>query len=337
MAPRNRSRRLLHPVAVAQEDGDEAAGVEGGEVEHLCRARVSPPDRSVLLVSMPVRPLISPNPSVRAEWTDSWGSRRPVTSAPRYAENEDIDLYSDNEDVTIDVKGRRVIDMAEVSNLGESAPTSLIRDRRLNDKAKMKAEGNVKKEKKARQGKREADDSLDVDVGGLDQAVRVKPEPISPEKREVRLPGARRDREDDVMISDDEVQDRDEGGRRVKVFGGEVEVNESQKVDLSESESEEEEEDMEGDFFPVDGYVNALRRHLTIVRVVLTRRRTTRKKSFTSSSFPTSSPASMRPDQSTSRTRTPRKGSRTSSRVPRPSRERRRSHRRRRGGWARWR
>jgi DNA-directed RNA polymerase III subunit RPC4 len=149
--------------------------------------------------------------------------------------------------------------MAEVSALGESAPTSLVRDRRLNEKGKVKAESKVKKDKeKKRRARREAAGGQAMDVDE-DDVVRVKPEPISPEKRAAQLPERSGGREDDAMVSDDEVQDRDERGRRLRVEGGEVqeEVNAAQMVDLSESEDEDYEEDMEGDFVPVDGIVSA--------------------------------------------------------------------------------
>lgn len=159
-----------------------------------------------------------------------------------------------------ETRARRVIDMAEVSALGESAPTSLVRDRRLNEKGKVKAESKIKKDKekeKKRRARRESDGGQAMDVD--DDVVRVKPEPISPEKRAAQLPPRSGAREDDAMVSDDEVQDRDERGRRLRVEAGEVleEVNTAQMVDLSESEDEDYEEDMEGDFIPVDGLVSA--------------------------------------------------------------------------------
>jgi DNA-directed RNA polymerase III subunit RPC4 len=64
-------------------------------------------------------------------------------------------------------------------------------------------------------------------------------------------------------MSDDEEQDRDQSGRRVRNFaetGGndsedEDDVNEAQRVDLSESEEEEEEDDLTADFTQVEGEV----------------------------------------------------------------------------------
>jgi DNA-directed RNA polymerase III subunit RPC4 len=203
----------------------------------------------------------------------SWGARRPNSSAPRFIEDQDIDQYSDNEDDVTpgETRARRVIDMAEVSALGESAPTSLVRDRRLNEKGKVKAESKIKKDKekeKKRRARREAAGGQAMDVDEED-VVRVKPEPISPEKRPAQLPARSGGREDDAMVSDDEVQDRDQRGRRLRVEAGEVqeEVNTAQMVDLSESEDEDYEEDMEGDFVPVDGLVSA--RHHRVLGTTL--------------------------------------------------------------------
>lgn len=95
----------------------------------------------------------------------------------------------------------------------------------------------------------------------------VKAERISPVKPFLDLPDPNEGvpppigfREDDLMLSDDEQQDRDTTGRRLRMQDGEEEedeeVNEAQKVDLSESESEEEEETMEGDFIQTDGFVS---------------------------------------------------------------------------------
>jgi DNA-directed RNA polymerase III subunit RPC4 len=68
-------------------------------------------------------------------------------------------------------------------------------------------------------------------------------------------------------MSDDEEQDRDQSGRRVRSFaetGGndsdddDDDVNEAQKVDLSESEEEEEEDDLTADFTQVEGEVRLI-------------------------------------------------------------------------------
>ncbi|WWC65553.1 uncharacterized protein I303_108171 [Kwoniella dejecticola CBS 10117] len=207
-----------------------------------------------------------------------FGGPRPVAAASssrRFAaaaapttrgyDEQDAEVYSDHSDT--EGGAGRPIDIDLVSTMSESAPTSLFRDRRLNQdkKAKGKDEKQEKQSKKKSKSKlkskaAETDDvALDVDP----DLPRVKDEPISPEKRAAPL------REDDTMLSDDELQDRDDQGRRVRNFaqtGGndsplnededEEEVNEAQMVDLSESEEEEEEEDMEGDFVQAEGFDN---------------------------------------------------------------------------------
>ncbi|WWC73393.1 uncharacterized protein I206_107360 [Kwoniella pini CBS 10737] len=201
-----------------------------------------------------------------------FGGPRPVAAASssrRFAaaaapttrgyDEQDAEVYSDHSDVEGGSSGRP-IDIDLVSTMSESAPTSLFRDRRLNQdkKAQGKDDKQDKRSKKKSKSKpAEAEPTMDVDVGP-----RVKDEPISPEKRATPL------REDDTMLSDDELQDRDDQGRRVRNFaqtGGndtpldedeDEEVNEAQMVDLSESEEEEEEEDMEGDFVQSEGYDN---------------------------------------------------------------------------------
>jgi DNA-directed RNA polymerase III subunit RPC4 len=73
------------------------------------------------------------------------------------------------------------------------------------------------------------------------------------------------------MMSDDEEQDRDQSGRRVRSFaatGGiesedDEDVNEAQMVDLSESEDEEEEDDLTADFTHVEGEVSRSTRFST--------------------------------------------------------------------------
>ncbi|WVQ96365.1 hypothetical protein IAU59_003470 [Kwoniella sp. CBS 9459] len=193
---------------------------------------------------------------------------------PRNFEDSYAEVYSDHSDEEGTMAGRP-IDIDMVSTMSESAPTSLYRDRRLNQgKAKGKP-GKEEKDKKNKgkkkagqeEGAASAMGAMDVDqpVAGAGGGFNVKAEPISPEKQPRQL------REDDAMLSDDETQDRDERGRRVRSFaltGGaddparagddddDEEVNEAQKVDLSESEEEEEEEDMEGDFVQADGYDN---------------------------------------------------------------------------------
>lgn len=163
----------------------------------------------------------------------------------------------------------------------ESAPTSLYRDRKLNEKggAKGKVKDEKKKIKIKGKGKAPAPSatigsgSASV-VEGDDNSQRmlelgVKAEPVSPVKPTVPLdpnegvPPPIGWRDDDAMISDDEEQDRDQSGRRVRAFaqtGGieseDEDVNEAQMVDLSESEEEEEEDDLTGDFLAIDGEVS---------------------------------------------------------------------------------
>lgn len=156
----------------------------------------------------------------------------------------------------------------------ESAPTSLYRDRKLNDKGKAKVK--VKDEKRKIKGKGKATESeapsvmeVDSEAQSINLGPAVKAEPISPVKMSMSLdpnegvppPGGWR--EDDAMMSDDEEQDRDQSGRRVRSFaetGGNDsddgdDVNEAQMVDLSESEEEEEEDDLTADFTQVEGEV----------------------------------------------------------------------------------
>lgn len=124
-------------------------------------------------------------------------------------------------------------------------------------KEELEEQKRIKKERaRTGKGRARAERGDDERIGG---GMRIKPEPVSPEKRALELnegvipPIGLRD--DDVMMEEDLSQDRDIQGRRLN--GAEEEdVNEAQKVDLSESEDEEEEESMEGDFVPTDGYVS---------------------------------------------------------------------------------
>ncbi|WVQ79469.1 hypothetical protein IAT38_001568 [Cryptococcus sp. DSM 104549] len=181
-------------------------------------------------------------------------------AAPRNMEITDAEVYSDHSDEE-GVTSARPIDIDLVSTMSESAPTSLFRDRRLaGGKAKGSAKAEKDKAKKEKDAKRKGKsraDAMDVDAKpDVRRAARsgVKDEPVSPETTRRVL------REDDAMISDDEEQDRDERGRRVRNFmqtGGTEEaeeVNAAQAVDLSDSESEDEEETMEGDFVKADGF-----------------------------------------------------------------------------------
>ncbi len=168
---------------------------------------------------------------------------------PRGFDSASAEVYSDHSDQ----ESGNIIDIDAVSGLGESAPTSLFRDRNVREgKAKIKGKGKEK-----------------MDVNMAVPVAAVKAEPMSPEK-----PGARSldpdigvlspvGKQDDSMMSGDEEQDRDVRGRRLREYarsGGEKGVNEAQKVDLSESDSEEEEESMEGDFVETPGFVRYIRK-----------------------------------------------------------------------------
>ena len=139
----------------------------------------------------------------------------------------------------------------------------------------MKVKDEKRKIKGKEKGKPTASEARSVmEVDSQEQSVdlgpSVKAEPISPTKPSLSLdpnegvppPGGWRD--DDAMMSDDEEQDRDQSGRRVRSFaetGGnesdeDDDVNEAQRVDLSESEEEEEEDDLTADFTQVEGEVH---------------------------------------------------------------------------------
>jgi DNA-directed RNA polymerase III subunit RPC4 len=201
----------------------------------------------------------------------------------RYTEVTTTEVYSDNEDDSVPLAERTVIDIDAVSGLGESAPTSLVRERKLNSDKSGKGKQKAKKEEKdsvSIKGKEKAqsrsqggrdDNEMEVDQTPVHpDAYAVKAERISPVKPSAPLPDPNEGvpppigyRDHDVMMSDDEEQDRDASGRRVRMAVDELEeedeeeVNEAQKLDLSESESEDEEDSMEGDFIAADGYVSA--------------------------------------------------------------------------------
>jgi DNA-directed RNA polymerase III subunit RPC4 len=169
-------------------------------------------------------------------------------------DDQPTEQYSDDEE------NNRIgiIDIDAVSGLGESAPTSLQRARNLRERIKGDPGTRVKRDKDTKdkgkgKGKGKArDEDMTMGIG-----LGVKDEPISPEKLQRRLPGGMRN--DDIMMDEDEVEDRDLTGRRVRVEEEDDEgVNEAQKVDLSESESEEEEEPMIGDFVNTPGHVGLL-------------------------------------------------------------------------------
>ncbi|EIW72308.1 hypothetical protein TREMEDRAFT_24620 [Tremella mesenterica DSM 1558] len=192
------------------------------------------------------RPPETANMSVAA---GPMGGGRPVASSgggaikPRGGSSFRMDfhsteVYSDDEERTR--SGIQVIDIDAVSGSHDSAPTSLFRDR-LVDGGKL---GDQKSSKRGKGKKKQDDTGSKVES--------VKDEPMSPLTRRRELEG----REDDTMLSEDEQQDRDAQGRRLRRSpqSGELEVNEAQAVDLSESDSEEEELDMEGDFVETPGH-----------------------------------------------------------------------------------
>ncbi|KLT40377.1 hypothetical protein CC85DRAFT_297518 [Cutaneotrichosporon oleaginosum] len=173
------------------------------------------------------------------------------------------EVYSDNEEGPS--RGGGVIDIEAVSGLGESAPTSVYRERDLDggkakakaaDKAKLK---EMKRRKKAARAAREAHLSSGV------AAPRIKDEPVSPSAALPHLPEVRHG---DSMMAADLEQDRDAQARRLEAPGMSREisgvstlsetpdVDAANALDLSESEDEEYEEDMEGDFVFVPGLDN---------------------------------------------------------------------------------
>ena len=165
-----------------------------------------------------------------------------------------------------------MIDIDAVSGLHESAPTSLQRDRQLAEGklgAKPRSKANLTKDNDKGKGKGRPNQIRDSnDRPG---APAVKAEPVSPQTRRRDLPDLNAglappvgwERPDDDMLSEDEDQDRDERGRQVRSFmqtGGvevEEEIDENERVDLSESEDEDSEGDMEGDFIAAEGYVSS--------------------------------------------------------------------------------
>lgn len=183
---------------------------------------------------------------VAAPPTNAAAVNKPTERKPIFtAQGEE---YSDQEDAGIEI-----IDMELVpEQMGESAPTGLLRDRSMGD-----AVGEQRRPRRSNKVKREQQPPAAADADG----VTVKPEPISPEDRSVPLPPRRRPREDDAMLSDDEDVDVDAQGRRVDVSASatpEVGSSKKQAVDLSDEEEEEEEEDLFGDFAQEPGYVSTL-------------------------------------------------------------------------------
>lgn len=210
---------------------------------------------------------------------DADAARKGVSAggSSRQTPSNEAELYSDNEDDSIPIHQQSVIDIDQVSQMHESAPTSLYRDRKLNEKGPKGEKVKDEKRKIKIKGKSKATAPIQVDsettsamdVDSRAQSLGVKAEPVSPVKPTIPLdpnegvPPPTGWREDDAMLSEDEEQDRDQDGRRVRAFaqtGGaeseDEEVNEAQAVDLSESEEEEEEDDLSGDFLAIDGQVS---------------------------------------------------------------------------------
>ena len=132
--------------------------------------------------------------------------------------------YSDNE-------GGGRIDMEVVpEEMGESAPTGLIRDRSL------KAAGIGAKKK--------------ADRKPAPGDLVVKPEPTSPEQAATVAAKKGKERADDTLMDVDENLDLDESGVRIDEDG-----HVAQPIDQEDSDDEEVEEDMRGDFAPEEGMV----------------------------------------------------------------------------------
>ncbi|KAJ9091646.1 hypothetical protein QFC19_009016 [Naganishia cerealis] len=154
------------------------------------------------------------------------GERKPMFTA----QGEE---YSDNE-------GGDRIDMEVVpEEMGESAPTGLIRDRSL------KAAGvGAKKQGAGNKGKE------DRKPTAQETSASVKPEPTSPEQvPTAKSKGKGRTRVDDTLLDADENMDLDESGARMD---DEVPVS-AQAIDQDDSDEEEVEEDMTGDFVLEEG------------------------------------------------------------------------------------
>lgn len=133
--------------------------------------------------------------------------------------------YSDNE-------GGDRIDMEVVpEEMGESAPTGLIRDRSL--KAAV-----VGAKKKADKKPNPSD--------------LVKPEPTSPEQAPAGSTKKGKERADDTLMDVDENLDLDESGARIEKDG-----HVAQPIDQEDSDDEEFEESMKGDFALEDGMVSS--------------------------------------------------------------------------------
>ena len=162
----------------------------------------------------------------------------PAPPVPKVYDATDIDTYSDIDD---DPFTAGMMDIEEYSKLSESAPTILKRDRRDGEKRRSKSRSKLSR------------DTSDVNMDD-----GVKPEPMSPVKPSSSLADMFPPDERDGSRGSSRM-DRDGRGERVRSFartGGNEEVDEANRVDLSESESEEEVEGMEGDFVSSNGQVS---------------------------------------------------------------------------------
>jgi hypothetical protein len=169
--------------------------------------------------------------------------------------------YSDNE-------GGDRIDMEVVpEEMGESAPTGLLRDRSL------KAAG-VGAKKKADKKPNPSD--------------LVKPEPTSPEQAPAGSTKKGKERADDTLMDVDENLDLDESGARIDEDG-----HVAQPIDQEDSDDEEFEESMKGDFAPEEGMVRFTQLRSGILLNPCSDR-TTQKTCSTCSSFPNHSQNSCR-------------------------------------------
>ncbi|ORY35029.1 RNA polymerase III RPC4-domain-containing protein [Naematelia encephala] len=182
------------------------------------------------------------------------GQRHTPIPAPRVGIfQQEAEQYSDGEDDSKGTSnGEGHIDIDQVSGMGESAPTSLYRDRTPHGGVKGKGKDTLSGREKIKRIRR-------VVVNDDDDVTMVKAERLSPVKSHSGLP----ERDDEVIMPDnDDDHDPNALGQRVRTFmrtggiedevDGEQDVNEAQKVDLSESESEEEEEDLTGDFIQLE-------------------------------------------------------------------------------------
>ena len=155
------------------------------------------------------------------------------------------EVYSDDEGGP----GGNVIDMGAISTQGESAPTALIRAGRETGKAKAESKDakdkKMKEKAKRKKDKMKGKEKERAGTAGTaaSDGMMVKPEPISPEKRDLTLAP------EGDMDMDMEATPPSEEAEEVVVG------DPDQGLDLSESEDEEEEETMQGDFVQAEGMV----------------------------------------------------------------------------------